>query len=102
MTKLDAMLRRTTAWEAPEALAGLKKFMVDQLTDEVERAKSWGTAPKRYTDEEHRASALEYLRRKVASRAEQLVQDRRNVDFRRAWFEALKASVPLPIPPDAA
>ena len=95
VAKLDAMLKRATEWETPDELAGLKKFMIEQLTDERERAKPWGEAPKRYSDDEYRANVLENRRRSVAARVEQLAQDRRNVAFRAAWFEALKASVPL-------
>ena len=89
------MLERVTAWQPPTPEHdGLKRLMIEQCQYETDQSPP--SAPSAFTAEQYREDTLEYARRQVEWRTEDLRKARERVAFKDAWFKALRESVPLP------
>jgi hypothetical protein len=89
------MLEQVNAWKPPTPEhEGLKRLMIEQC--QYETNQSPPTAPSKVTAEKYRDDSLEYERRMVEWRTEDLQKARERVSYRDAWFKALLDSLPLP------
>jgi len=91
------MLSRVEAWEPPTTEhAGLKEFMIAQLTESIE----WDCKPWRFesappkTVAQWRADEFERRRAALARARESLADELKRIKSRNDWLAALRKSVP--------
>lgn len=100
-----SMREKVKAWEVPEELSPLKKFMLEQLTESIrfdcggeDRTNPYFDArtPKRLTGAEWRTSRLDAASKSLAYSTQQRDAEIRRVAERNKWIATLRASLKGP------
>lgn len=95
--RYQGMLDQVLAWTPPtDEHAGLRDFMAEQLTSSIKHDCHAPTPPTESTLDDYRRAELEYARWRVDYQRERLQKSEERHAGRRAWVEALHASIPCP------
>jgi len=95
--RYQGMLDQVMAWTPPtDDHAGLRDFMAEQLTSSIKHDCYDPTPPTEVTLDDYRHAELEHARWFVDYQRERLQESEERRAGRRAWVEALHASIPCP------
>ncbi len=94
--RLDAMLARVEQWTPPSSEhGGLRGFMLEQLNETIKwDGRTCLELPKRERGDEWRRRRIVSLEEMLASAQKDDAAERKRVEDRNRWMDALEASVP--------
>ena len=94
IARYRAMLAMVEAWSPPTAdHVGLKRFMVEQLTESIRFDSYTLSLPERFTGEQFKANEIERAQRDIAHHEQSYADDVRRTNERNAWLRELRESL---------